>query len=95
MKRIVVVVALLLFIAAPLAAGAADTVTLKAKMGNVTFNHKVHGEKSGCKSCHTAEPPAKFALGGKDPGHKLCTTCHAEKKAGPQANKCMECHKKK
>ena len=95
MKRIAVVVVLLMFVAAPLAAVAADTVTLKAKMGDVTFNHKVHGEKSGCKTCHTAEPPAKFALGGKDPGHKLCTTCHTEKKAGPQANKCMECHKKK
>ena len=87
------VVVLLLFAAAPLMAS--DTVTLKAKMGDVTFNHKVHGEKFGCKACHTAEPPAKFALGGKDPGHKACTTCHTEKKAGPAANKCMECHKKK
>jgi len=95
MKKTVVVVVLLMFIAAPLAAVAADTVTLKAKMGDVTFNHKVHGEKYGCKSCHPVDPPAKFALGGKDPGHKACTTCHGEKKAGPAANKCMECHKKK
>jgi c(7)-type cytochrome triheme protein len=96
MKKFAVVVVLLMFIAAPMAAVAADTITLKApKMGDVTFNHKVHGEKAECKACHTAEPPAKFALGGKDPGHKLCTTCHTEKKAGPQANKCTECHKKK
>jgi len=93
MKRIVAVVVLLLFVAAPLMA--ADTVTLKAKNGDVTFNHKVHGEKFGCKSCHPTEPPAKYALGGKDPGHKACTTCHTEKKAGPQANKCMDCHKMK
>jgi len=91
MKRIMAVVVLLLFIAAPVLA--ADTVTLNAKMGNVTLNHKVHGEKLGCKACHTAEPPAKFALGGKDPAHKLCQGCHTEKKAGP--TKCNECHKKK
>jgi c(7)-type cytochrome triheme protein len=93
MKKIVAVIVLLLFIAAPVFA--ADTVTLKAKNGDVTFNHKVHGEKAGCKACHTAEPPAKFAIGGKDPAHKLCGGCHTEKKAGPAANKCMECHKKK
>ncbi len=91
MKKIVAVVVLSLFIAAPVLA--ADTVTLNAKMGNVTLDHKVHGEKHGCKACHTAEPPAKFALGGKDPAHKLCQGCHTEKKAGP--TKCMECHKKK
>ena len=68
---------------------------LKAKMGDVTFNHKAHGEKQGCKACHATEPPAKFAIGGKDPAHKLCGGCHTEKKAGPAATKCMECHKKK
>ncbi len=93
MKRIVAFVVLLLFIAAPVIAQ--DMVTVKSKMGDVTFNHKVHGEKAGCKACHPTEPAAKFALGGKDPAHKLCTGCHAEKKAGPQANKCMDCHKKK
>lgn len=91
MKKIVAVVVLSLFIAAPVLA--ADTITLSAKMGDVTFDHKVHGEKVGCKVCHTAEPPVKFALGGKDPAHKLCQGCHTEKKAGP--TKCMECHKKK
>ncbi|HTP06481.1 MAG TPA: cytochrome c3 family protein [Nitrospirota bacterium] len=93
MKRIVAVVVLLLFVAAPVIA--ADTVTLKSKMGDVTFNHKVHGEKAGCKACHPTEPATKFSLGGKDPAHKLCAGCHTEKKAGPQANKCMDCHKKK
>ena len=93
MKRIVMLVVLLLFVASPVVA--ADMVTLKAKMGDVTFNHKVHSEQNACKTCHPAEPPAKFALGGKDPGHKLCQSCHTEKKAGPQASKCMDCHKKK
>lgn len=93
MKKLVAVVMLLLFLAVPVIA--ADTVTLAAKMGDVTFNHKVHGEQYGCKACHPADPPAKFALGGKDPAHKLCAGCHAEKKMGPLANKCMDCHKKK
>lgn len=93
MKRIVAAVVLLLFIAAPVIA--ADTVTLKSKMGDVTFNHKAHGEKAGCKACHPTEPAAKFALGGKDPAHKLCAGCHDAQKAGPATNKCMECHKKK
>jgi c(7)-type cytochrome triheme protein len=93
MKKIVVAVLLLLFLAVPVMG--ADMVTLQAKMGDVTFNHKVHGEKVGCAACHPTEPPAKFALGGKDPAHKLCGGCHGEKKMGPQASKCMECHKKK
>lgn len=93
MRLIIVVVALLALAAAPVLA--ADTVVLKAKMGDITLNHKAHGEKQGCKSCHKTEPPAKFAIGGKDAGHKLCGGCHAEKKAGPQPAKCMECHKKK
>jgi c(7)-type cytochrome triheme protein len=95
MKRFVAFAVAVLLVLAAVPLMAADTVTLKAKMGDVTFNHKVHGEKFGCKACHPAEPPAKFALGGKDPGHKACTTCHTEKKAGPAANKCMDCHKKK
>jgi c(7)-type cytochrome triheme protein len=95
MKKFVVVVVLLMFIAAPLAAVAADTITLKAKNGDVTLNHKVHGEKYGCKACHPEATPAKLSLGGKDPAHKLCGGCHTEKKAGPAANKCMDCHKKK
>ena len=72
---------------------AADMVTLKAKAGSVTFNHKVHGETAGCKACHPEATPGKLKLGGKDPAHKLCMGCHKEKKAGP--TKCMECHKKK
>ena len=93
MKWIGLLVALMLVAAAPVVAS--DTITLKSKMGDVTFNHKVHGEKAGCKACHPSEPAAKFALGGKDPAHKLCGGCHTEKKAGPAANKCMDCHKKK
>ncbi|MDH4163886.1 MAG: cytochrome C [Nitrospirota bacterium] len=93
MRLIIVVVGLLALLATPVLA--ADTVTLKAKMGDVTFNHKAHGERETCKACHATEPPAKFAIGGKDAAHKMCGGCHTTKKAGPQANKCMDCHKKK
>jgi hypothetical protein len=93
MKRIVVLVVLVLFVASPVIA--ADMVTLKAKMGDVTFNHKAHSEQNACKTCHPTEPAGKFSLGGKEPAHKLCTGCHAEKKMGPQSSKCMDCHKKK
>ena len=55
MKRIGIVVVLLAFIVCP--AFAADTVTVKAKMGDVTFNHKVHGEKTACKTCHGEGTP--------------------------------------
>lgn len=92
MKKIVVVLLLLVFVAVPVIA--ADMVTLKAKMGDVTFNHKAHSEANDCKVCHGDGTPAKLTL-GKDPAHKLCGGCHTEKKAGPQATKCMECHKKK
>jgi c(7)-type cytochrome triheme protein len=93
MKKLVVVVMLLLFLAVPVIA--ADMVTLKAKMGDVTFNHKAHSAANACNACHGEGTPGKFALGGKDAAHKLCAGCHDAKKAGPATNKCMECHKKK
>jgi len=60
MKKILAAVVLLLFVAAPVMA--ADTITLKAKNGDVTLNHKVHGEKYGCKACHPEATPAKLSL---------------------------------
>ncbi len=89
MKKMLVLALLVLFAAA--SAMAADTVTLQAKNGNVSFNHKVHGEKVGCKACHPEATPGKLEL-DKDSGHKLCKDCHTEKGAGP--TKCNECHKK-
>lgn len=91
MKKVFIVVLLALFVVS--VAVAADTVTLKAKNGDVTFNHKVHGEKMKCDVCHGAGTPGKLALGGKDPAHKLCQGCHKEKNSGPV--KCFDCHKKK
>ncbi len=71
---------------------AADVVVLKAKIGDVTFNHKKHSaDPASCKGCHGDAKPAKLTL-TKDAAHKLCKGCHETKKAGP--TKCGECHKK-
>ena len=83
--------AALLVVFAASAAFAADTVVLKAKNGNVTFDHKKHSASGDCKGCHGDGTPAKLAL-GKDAAHKLCKGCHESKKMGP--TKCGECHKK-
>ena len=92
MKRLIAVV-IMLFVGVPLYAG--DMVHLKSKAGDVTFDHKAHGDITECKTCHGSGTPGKVDLGGMEPAHKLCGGCHTEKKMGPQANKCMECHKRK
>ena len=89
MKKVVAAVLMVVFAAS--AAFAADTVILKAKNGNVTFDHKKHSTSMDCKSCHGEGTPGKLTL-GKDAAHKLCKGCHETKKAGP--TKCGECHKK-
>lgn len=71
---------------------AADTMTLKASMGDVTFNHKAHQERlKGCDKCHV-NAPGKVEGFGKEWAHKTCKGCHAEMKMGPTG--CKECHKK-
>lgn len=90
MKKIIAAVALTIFAAG--AALAADTITLPAKNGNVTFNHKMHQDTlKDCKICHE-KGPGKIEGFGKELAHKTCKGCHEEKKAGP--TKCGECHKK-
>jgi len=88
MKKLIVAVMIIAF--AVTAAWAADVVTYENKKGNVTFNHKAHGDKLGCNACHEGEP-AKIAV-DKDTAHKaLCKDCHA-KQGGP--TKCNDCHAK-
>ena len=90
MKKIIAAAALTLF-AANLAI-AADVMTLPAKNGNITFQHKKHQEMlKDCKICHE-KGPGKIEGFGKDFAHKNCKGCHETKKAGP--TKCGECHKK-
>ncbi|HET6419032.1 MAG TPA: cytochrome c7, partial [Geobacteraceae bacterium] len=71
---------------------AADVMTFPAKMGNVTFPHKMHQEMlKDCKLCHE-KAPGKIAGFGKDKAHKLCIGCHKSKEKGPTT--CTGCHKK-
>ncbi|KAF0221446.1 MAG: hypothetical protein FD174_584 [Geobacteraceae bacterium] len=91
MKKLLAAALIVAFAASAAFAGAPDSVTMKAKNGNVTFNHKAHSAAGDCKVCHGEGTPAKLTL-GKDPAHKLCKGCHETKKAGP--TKCGECHKK-
>jgi nitrate/TMAO reductase-like tetraheme cytochrome c subunit len=89
MKKLLVAAMLVAFAAST--AMAADTVTLEAKNGNVTFNHKKHSESMECKICHGEGTPGKLEL-DKDKAHALCKDCHTTKAAGP--TKCGDCHKK-
>ncbi|MFA7536831.1 MAG: cytochrome c3 family protein [Desulfuromonadales bacterium] len=91
MKKLMIAVLLVAFAGIPaFAADAPDSVTLEAKNGNVTFNHKVHSEAMECSVCHQGEP-GKMEL-DKNAAHNLCKGCHQDKGAGP--TKCGECHKK-
>ena len=90
MKKLLAAALMVIFAAT--AALAADTVVMKAKNGNVTFDHKKHSaDPASCKACHGETKPGKLTL-GKDAAHKLCKGCHETKKAGP--TKCGDCHKK-
>ena len=89
------------------AKGMPKVVTLKAKMGNVKFNHKAHLKRHiKCTSCHhkingkstkkACNTCHKKVKNGKAPKamtvfHKTCKGCH-KKKGGP--TKCKACHKK-
>ena len=89
LKKIIAAVMLTLFCAAT--AMAADVITLPAKNGDVTFNHKKHQEAlKDCKVCHEKEP-GKIEGFGKDYAHKNCKGCHTDMKKGP--TNCKGCHK--
>jgi len=90
MKKLVVTLMLVAFAAT--VAFAADSVTYENKKGNITFDHKMHGEKNGCEKCHEGTP-AKIDVKGMKAGHALCKACHdATDKA--TMGKCDYCHKK-
>jgi hypothetical protein len=92
MKRIIAAAAITIFTAGMALAAGPETITLNAKMGNVTFPHKKHQEVlKSCKPCHE-KAPGKIEGIGKDWAHKTCKGCHTEKAKGP--TKCSECHKK-
>ena len=85
-------------------------VTIKAKQGDVSFDHAKHAKdlKIACKTCHHKMDTDKDKMGCeschkaekgdspsmKDAAHKKCQGCHKEK-ADPKApTACKDCHKK-
>ncbi len=92
MKKIATFVAAALLATAAVAADApAAPVTLQAKTGNVTFNHKTHSSQK-CEACHATPAGGKIEGFNKDKAHALCVECHKKEAKGP--TKCADCHKK-
>jgi len=77
---------------------APGTVTLKASMGGVKFDHAKHAKASKCETCHHAAKEGKALTAA----HENCNDCHTATPAAPvKANAktafhttCIECHKK-
>lgn len=81
-----------LSVAAPaFAAAPAGPVAMKAKNGDVAFNHKTHASVE-CTKCHADAKGGKIEGLDKDKAHALCMDCHKTAAKGP--TKCAECHKK-
>jgi predicted CXXCH cytochrome family protein len=80
-----------LFASSAFAAAPTGPVTLEAKSGNVTFNHKTHASVK-CTQCHASEAGGKIEGLNKEKAHELCQGCHKQQAKGP--TKCAECHKK-
>ncbi len=90
---VAVIVAPAAFAAEPPAAA----ISLPAKPGNVSFDHKKHiAAGAKCTSCHADDKGG--AIEGfnktlnKDKAHATCHECHKKEGKGPQ--KCGDCHKK-
>ena len=91
-----IVVAIALAVASTASAAApAGPITLPAKPGSVTFNHKNHAAVK-CTACHKDDkggPIEGFNKTiNKDKAHATCHECHKKEAKGPQ--KCGDCHKK-
>ena len=87
-----------------------DKVMLKAKNGDVPFNHTKHAKdlKIECKTCHhnMGKTPEKMACQDchkpekgevaslKEAGHGSCLKCHKEKQGSAAPVACKDCHKK-
>jgi hypothetical protein len=73
----------------------AKPITLPAKPGAVTFQHKTHAALK-CTQCHKDDKGGEIEGFGKtvnkDKAHAACHECHKKEAKGPQ--KCADCHKK-
>ncbi len=94
MKTFVAALALAFALTAS-AAAPAGPISLPAKPGAVTFNHKTHASLK-CTLCHKDEKGGAIEGFGKtmnkDKAHGACHECHKKEGKGPQ--KCGDCHKK-
>ena len=85
----------LAFASNALAEAPAKPLTLPAKPGAVTFQHKTHAALK-CTVCHKDDKGGKIdgfgATVNKDKAHAACSDCHNKEAKGPQ--KFAECHKK-
>lgn len=111
MKRIVLIAVVLaglgLLLGGARAGSAPQTVTLKARFGDVTFDHAGHSKTIACKECHHKDEPGKEQACGachqkaaseqvcsrKTAFHKNCKGCHKAQQKGPVG--CRDCHVKK
>ncbi len=105
-KRVCSLVIAILFglVMAGLAVAAGPpTITLKAKMGNVTFNHAAHQKRLKCGQCHHRKGPNGKQVPYK-PGQKIekCSVCHNANSGMPSSlnsvkkvmhKNCRGCHK--
>jgi hypothetical protein len=82
-----------------------DVVLLKASLGTVHFQHKIHSEtrKIACETCHHANRPEKPGTAPQE----ACSTCHTLTARPPMKTKlqaafhnptasagtCIDCHK--
>lgn len=104
MKKMLVLLAIVAFVASTAFVAVADngpaSIKMDVKMGAITLDHAKHqgltecatchhtGDYASCKSCHDAKPEAPKS---KNAFHKLCKDCH-KKQNGP--TKCKGCHVK-
>jgi hypothetical protein len=75
----------------------AGPITLPAKPGAVSFDHKKHTAAGAkCTSCHKDDKGGPIEgfnkTVNKDKAHATCHECHKKEAKGPQ--KCGDCHKK-
>ncbi|ACG73385.1 cytochrome c class III [Anaeromyxobacter sp. K] len=91
MKLLASIVAAFVLTGSAMAAAPAAPTVLKAKNGDVTFNHKTHAAVK-CETCHATAAGGKIEGFGKEKAHATCIECHKKEAKGPA--KCAECHKK-
>ncbi len=75
-----------------------EVITLKAKKGDVTFNHHKHQAKIKCGECHHGPNHSEYKAGMKI---ETCDKCHNKDFANKKLNSvmkamhknCKDCHK--